>query len=303
MTNKTNNSAFHVIPASSMNKKVNPPGYYSNKPFQQKITVIIGGSQGMGFATAKKIATLGGSLCLVARRNKELQKAAEEIHSLQNLPQQFIAFISCDATNMEELKPRLEAFINQYGTPDYLINAAGYAYPQYIKKLTIDDFRQNMDVNYYSQLVPILILLPFFIKYKKGHIVNITSVLGFMGMMGYATYTPTKYAIVGLSETLRNELKPHSIRISVVFPPDTETEGFKHENQNKPPETKYMSESTKRMSPDDVAKILVKGILKKKFYIFPGDSRFIYHVNRIFPWFIRFYMDQSLKKAKKSLKK
>ena len=60
-----------------------------------------------------------------------------------------------------------------------------------------------------------------------------------------------------------------------------------------------MSEGAKLMPPDDVAKIIVKGVLKKKFFIFPGESKFIYHINRLFPWFIRYYMDYSLKKAKK----
>ncbi|MFX6861571.1 SDR family NAD(P)-dependent oxidoreductase, partial [Acinetobacter baumannii] len=89
-----------------------------------------------------------------------------------------------------------------------------------------DDFRRNMDVNYYGQLVPLLILLPHFMAARKGHIANVSSMLGFMGMIGYATYAPTKFALVGLTDSLRNELKPHGITFSILYPPDTETEGF-----------------------------------------------------------------------------
>ncbi len=292
--------AFSVITASMEDQNNRVREKLHKRLLQGKIIVITGGSQGMGFATAKRAALLGASLCLIARREERLKAAAEEINKLQEHGQ-FVAYISCDATLMDELKPKMEAFILEYDTPDFLINAAGYAYPQYVEKLSIDDFRSNMDVNYYSQLVPILILLPFFMKSKKGHIVNIASVLGFMGMMGYAAYTPTKYAIVGLSENLRNELKPHSINVSVVFPPDTDTEGFKHENQSKPQETRYMSEGAKLLSPDEVAKVLIKGILKKRFFIFPGESGFIYHINRLFPRFIRYYMDRSLKKSRNKI--
>ena len=299
MKNKSDKDAFSVITVSLPDQNLPDSENRKEMPMHHKIVVITGGSQGIGFATAKRVSTLGASLCLIARNEERLKLAAEEISDLQNSRDQFVAYIACDATSMNKLKPRLEAFVEEYGVPDYLINAAGYAYPQYIEKLSIDDFRKNMDVNYSSQLVPILIPLPFFMKSKKGHIVNIASILGFMGMMGYATYTPTKYAIVGLSETLRNELKPHSVNVSVVFPPDTKTEGFKRENQSKPPETGMMSEGAKLMSPDDVAKIIVKGVLKKKFFIFPGESKFIYHINRLFPWFIRYYMDFSLKKARK----
>lgn len=298
MKQKIHDSTFSIIPAFAGKQNVQS----EKKPFLNKIVIITGGSQGIGFATAKRAAFLGASLCLIARHKKRLKTAAEEISKLQTFPGQFVAYIPCDATQMNDLKPVLETFIREYGVPDFLVNAAGYAYPQYIDKLTIDDFRKNMEVNYLSQLVPILILLPFFMHSQKGHIVNIASVLGFMGMMGYATYTPTKYAIVGLSESLRNELKPYSINISVVFPPDTETEGFKHENLSKPAETRFMSEGAKLMSPDDVAKIVLKGMIKKKFLIFPGESRFIYHVNRFFPWFIRYYMDRSLRKSRKKVK-
>ena len=273
----------------------------SSQSFLGKSVVITGGSKGMGLAIAKKIFQLGGSLCLIARGREALDSAAKEIGSFASSTGQFVETICCDATFMDKLKPELEFFIKARGIPNYLFNVAGYAYPQYIEKLTLEDFRQNMDVNYYSQLVPILILLPFFMKQKRGYIVNFSSVLGYLGMMGYATYVPTKYAIFGLSEALRNELKPYNIYFSVVFPPDTDTPGFQHENETKPPETAMMSGNTKLMQPDEIARVVVKGILKKKFTIFPGNSGLIYLMNRLFPNLVRFMLDRDLKKYRKNL--
>jgi len=272
------------------------------KTFLGKSVVVIGGSKGMGFSIAKEIFLLGGNVYLIARGREALNLAAKDIRSFSSVTGQFVETICCDATLMDKLKPELEYLVETRGIPDYLINVAGYAYPQYIEKLTLDDFRQNMNVNYYSQLVPILVLLPYFMQQKRGYIVNFSSVLGYLGMMGYATYVPTKYAIFGLSEALRNELKPFHINVSVVFPPDTDTPGFQHENETKPPETAMMSGNAKLMQPDEVARILVKGILKKRFAIFPGNAGFIYFMNRLFPNLIRSMLDRDLKKYKKKLK-
>ncbi|NIV14497.1 MAG: SDR family NAD(P)-dependent oxidoreductase, partial [Aliifodinibius sp.] len=64
----------------------------------------------------------------------------------------------------------MESFIKEYGTPDFLINAVGYAYPEYVENLKLKDFKKNMDVNYYGQLVPTLLFLPYMIANNQGHI-------------------------------------------------------------------------------------------------------------------------------------
>ena len=125
-------------------------------------------------------------------------------------------------------------FVNGHGVPDYLINVVGYAYPQYVQELTLNDYRACMDINYYGQLVPILVLLPHFMAARKGHIVNVSSMMGYFGIMGYTAYAPTKFAIVGLTEALRHELKPYNIFFSVLYPPDTDTPGFEKEIEQSP---------------------------------------------------------------------
>jgi short-subunit dehydrogenase len=130
--------------------------------------------------------------------------------------------IACDTTNMEKLQQLLIEFVNEHGVPDYLINAVVYTYPQYVQELTLNDYRACMDINYYGQLVPILVLLTHFMAARKGHILNVSSMMGYFGIMGYAAYAPTKFAIVGLTEALRHELKPYNISLSVLYPPDTD---------------------------------------------------------------------------------
>lgn len=271
--------------------------------FRNQFVIIAGGSKGIGRATAQLIVQMGGNVCLIARHPQPLQDTAQELLALRTSPQQWIETIAADTSDLDVLKPALEAQVEAHGVPDYLINAVGYAYPQYIENLTLADFKKNMDVNYYGQLVPILVLLPYFMEARKGHIANVASVLGYMGLIGYATYTPSKYAIVGLTETLRHELKPYNIHCSILFPPDTDTPGFAIENQTKPPETVILSENAKLMTPEQVAAVFVRGLLRRDFEILPGEARWIRLVFRLAPGLGRWFIDRDLRKARRRLGK
>jgi len=272
--------------------------------FSGKLAIVTGGSKGIGKATAKRIGELGGSVCIVARGREALTEAAEEIKSVQSSQGQFVETISADCANMDQLSPLLNGFIEKYDVPDYLINSAGYAYPQYIEKLTLDDFKKSMDVNYYSQLVPILILLPHFLERRSGYIANISSLVGLFGLMGYACYSPTKFAIVGLTDTLRHELQPYNIHFSVICPSDVKTPGYEIENQTKPQECLLLSEGISIMEPKEVAKEIVDGILKNEFLIIPGeDGKMSWAVYMADPEGFRSELDNGLAKVRKKLGK
>ena len=269
--------------------------------FKDKFAIICGGSKGMGKETSKFFVKMGGSVLIVARDNEVLKTVAKELNQLKIAESQFVEFFSCDTTDMDKLKPLIKDFINNHRVPDYLLNLVGYAYPQYIEKLTLDDFKKNMDVNYYGQLVPILTLLPYFMKEKRGYIANTSSMMGYFGMMGYATYCPSKFAIVGLTEALRHELKPFNIGFSILYPPDTDTPGMAIENETKPEECKILSESVKLFSAEEVAKVFIKGIRKRKYNILPGEAKLIWLLYRFLPRLVRWVMDRDYKKARKRL--
>ncbi len=275
----------------------------SKQPFKGKTALVCGGSKGIGKETAKEIVRLGGSVGLIARGANALNKAAAEAGSLITSGEQFIEAIACDTTDIQTLEPLIKAFIDQHGVPDYLINGVGYAFPKYVQDLQFEDFQKNMETNYYGQLVPTLILLPYFMQEKKGHIAFISSMMGFMGIVGYATYAPSKFALVGLAEVLRHELKPHHISISLLYPPDTETPGFETENLTKPPETAMLSETAKLFSPEEVAEGFVTGLLKKKFQIVLGEGRWIWTIFRIFPRLVHAIIDQDYRKAREKVAK
>jgi 3-dehydrosphinganine reductase len=273
------------------------------QPFKGKSAVLTGASTGIGKATAKEIVQLGGSVCIIARRVEVLKEAVKEIEAVKTRADQYVEMISCDTTDMEKLKPLIDDFIKKKGVPDYLINCVGYAMPRYAQDHSLEEFRTQMDTNYYGQLVPILIILPYFMEAKKGYIANVSSMAGYLGLIGYTAYTPTKFAIVGLTEALRHELKPYNIQFSILYPPDTETPAFEKENKTKPEECKIISERGGLLKPEEVAEPFIEGILKNRFEILPGEAKFAWRMFRLLPKLVRNIMDKDLKKARKKLGK
>jgi len=244
----------------------------SRQPYSGKTLLVCGASKGIGKETAKEIVRLGGNVGIVARNADALNQAAKEIEAERASQSQFVETIVCDATD-------------------------------YVQDLTLDDFKRNMDANYYGQLVPTLILLPHYMKAKQGHIAFVSSLAAIVGIIGYAAYSPTKGALGGLSETLRHELKPYNIDISVVYPPDTDTPGFEIENRTKPPETAILSEGAKLCTAEKVAEIFVEGLVKRKLTIIFGESKMIGLLFRLAPWLVHAVVDSDLKKARKKLGK
>ena len=122
----------------------------TQQPFKGKFAIIPGGSKGMGKETTKLFIQLGGSVCIIARGKDALNEAQEECNKLKSEVSQFVEIVSCDTTDMDKLKPLVTDVINKHNVPDYLFNFVGYAYVQYLEKLTIEDFKRNMDINYYK---------------------------------------------------------------------------------------------------------------------------------------------------------
>lgn len=274
-----------------------------NQSLKGSTAILSGASTGIGKATAKEFVQLGANVCIIARRSDVLNKTIEDLRKELIHNSQFVEAINCDATDMDKLQPLIENFIEKHGIPEYLINLVGYALPDYIENYKFEDFKENMENNYYGQLIPTLILLPYYLKEKRGHIGFVSSVAGYFGVMGYAAYSPTKFAIVGLAETLRNELSPYNINISIIYPPDTQTPAFERENIKKPKECMIMSERAGLVQPEEVARPLMEGLIKKKFYILIGKAKFLWRMKRLFPNLVNNISDKELKKARKKLGK
>jgi 3-dehydrosphinganine reductase len=272
------------------------------QPFAGQSSIIAGGSQGIGLAVAQNVVRLGGSVCVVAIG--ALEEAKKLLESLRVNDAQFVDTILCDTTHMAEMRAAVDELVDRRGVPQHLFNFVGYAYANYAQNLTFDDFERNMTVNYYGQLVPTLAVLPHYLKGGRGgHICFTSSMLGYLGIIGYATYSPTKHALVGLAETLRHELKPFGITVSILYPPDTKTPGFEKENETKPPECAMISEKAEVLSVHEVAASFIEGVLNRRFQILPGKAKLYWRLFRYFPGVVRMLLDGDYAKARKKLGK
>lgn len=244
---------------------------------EHRLALITGGSSGIGLALAKALSKEGYSLCLLARDMEKLNQAREAVSALFTEETQLVDIISCDARDYEDLSEKLEAWTKKAGVPDLVINSAGVTYPGYFQDLDIDIFHWLMDVNYFGTLHVIKCLIDDMIKRGSGTIVNISSQASFAGVFGYSAYGPSKYAVRGLTDVLRSEMKPLGIDCHIVFPPDTDTPQLEFEKDLKPDETKALAGASSVLSAEKVAESILAGIKKGKYVIIPGfEGKLIY---------------------------
>jgi short-subunit dehydrogenase len=254
----------------------------------------------MGLATAKLMAARGASIVIFARRQQVLDEALGQIAACRVAADQHFHCRSLDVSLREKVEEVLGSSVAEYGVPDVLVNCVGRALPGYFEEISYAQFEETIKVDLYGTWNTISVLLPQ-MKGRGGYIVNVSSLVGLIGVFGYTDYAAAKFGVIGMSEALRSELKRYNITVSVLCPPDTDTPGFAVENLTKPAETRAISEAAKLMTPEAVAAALLKGMARQEFIIIPNaDGRFTYVMKRLFPWLVEMVTDSQVKKAQKA---
>jgi 3-dehydrosphinganine reductase len=242
----------------------------SSHHFRNKVALVVGGSSGIGLATARLLAAQGAHVWLVARDSAKLDAALAQLESARVDAGSKFGIVSADVTDATQAAAAVSHIAECAGTPDLLINSAGAAYPGYFQSLDIDTFHRMMDLNYFGTIHVTKAVIPGMLQRGSGHIVNICSEAAFMGVYGYTAYGDAKYAVRGFSDALRAEMKPLGIGVSIVFPPNTDTPGFVTENLVKPPETRALEDTAKLMQPAEVASVILRGLARRQYIIIPG---------------------------------
>lgn len=223
--------------------------------------VVTGGSEGIGIATAIEASARGAKVSLIARRRDVLDAATTGIGGP-------VAVASADVTDPDATSAAIASVESELGPCDVLVCCAGFAKPGYFEDLTPDDFRRHMDVNYLGTVHAVRAVLPAMRSRRAGHVVVTASTAGLIGVFGYGAYSPTKFAVRGLAETLRSEVRADGVRVAVVYPPDTATPGFEQENLTKPPETAALSGAIAPITAEAMASRIVDGIERDRLDIF-----------------------------------
>jgi 3-dehydrosphinganine reductase len=263
--------------------------------------LITGGSSGIGRALATKLANEGYSVSLIARRESLLNETANALRSLCKYPGQVISTGVADVADAAEAQAAVADATRWLGVPDLVITSAGMAHPGYFEDIPLRVHEQSMAVNYFGTLYVVNAVLPAMRARRSGRIVMIASGASLLGIFGYASYCPSKFALKGLAETLHAELKGAGVGISIAYPPDTETPMLVEENKIKPAETKLITGIVKPWSADDIAECVMDGIERGRFAITPGAT--IAAMNRmpgiVLP-ILRWYSDKLAAKVRRS---
>lgn len=250
--------------------------------------IITGGSSGIGLAIAQRLVVQGMNVTLIARDQARLQQAKATLEQVAldktavsldpqsdttadpDRPQ--VLILSADVSDREQATQATQSAIAQLGAPSQLITSAGVAQPGHFEQLSVDVFEQAMAVNYFGTLYCIQAVLPAMQQQGYGKIGLVSSGAGLIGLYGYSAYGASKFAVRGLAESLRGELKPMNISVSIAYPPDTDTPQLAAENLTKPAATKQITATASLWSADAVAKKIVDGMAKKQFEISPGHE-------------------------------
>lgn len=241
-----------------------------SNPLDNKLAFITGGSSGIGLALAKQFASRGANVWIAARRIDQLQSAQAQIQAVCKNANQTVGILQMDVTDRDQINAAAAELLQKAGTPDYVVNSAGVVHPGEFLKMDMHHFEWMMDINYFGTVYTTHALLPSMLKRGSGHLINISSTAGYVGVYGYTAYSGSKFAVRGFSDALRSEIKNCGISVSLVFPADTETPQLEYDEQYKPPITRELSKTGGRMKADQAAKIILRGIDRKQYLIIPG---------------------------------
>ena len=188
----------------------------------EKVALVTGSSSGIGFETALSLAR-NGYRTFASMRDVRKGTKLEEIAKEENLP---IRIIEIDVDNEESVEAGIENVISDGTRIDVLVNNAGYGQFGCTEDVSLEDFKKQFETNFFSIVRIIQKVAPIMRKQESGTIVNISSVVGRMGLPGSSAYISTKFALEGLSECLRYELGQFGIKTTLIEPGVIKTNFF-----------------------------------------------------------------------------
>ncbi len=249
----------------------------------EKIAVVTGSSSGIGYETALALARDGFHTYATMRNTSK----ASEIQEAAKKEKLKIDVIELDVDKEESIKSAINKIISEKNRIDVLVNNAGYMVFGCVEDVPLNDFRQQFETNFFSIVRIIQKVAPIMRKQGSGTIVNISSVVGRMGLPGSSAYISTKFALEGLTECLRYELGQFGIKITLIEPGVIKTNFFSSMKKVEPKSDPRYKELTEKIlsglkmmvemgtHPSEVAKVVIKAINDKEIlprYVAGNDA-------------------------------
>lgn len=177
----------------------------------EKTIFITGVSSGFGQALAKEALAQGHRVIGTVRSESSLA-------TFQTLLPERAHGVVLDVTHFNAIDAVVATVEDQYGPVDVLVNNAGYGHEGVFEESSLEEMRRQFDVNVFGAVAMTKAFVPFFRQRRAGHILNITSMGGYITMPGIAYYCGSKFALEGISDTLNKELAPFNIFVTAVAP-------------------------------------------------------------------------------------
>jgi NAD(P)-dependent dehydrogenase (short-subunit alcohol dehydrogenase family) len=184
----------------------------------QKTLLITGASSGFGRALFQAGLKAGHTVVGTVRREKD--RDALEALSSDGRSRAVIL----DVTDFSAIGVTVPTLEEQVGAIDVLINSAGYGHEGILEESPLEELRRQLEVNLFGAVAMIKAVLPSMRKRRRGHIINITSMAGYIGLPGIAYYTASKFALEGISDVLAKEVAPFGVKVTAVAPGSFRTE-------------------------------------------------------------------------------
>lgn len=238
-----------------------------------RTVIVTGGSQGLGLAFAKQLASKGANVVIVARNVSKLRAALTDIKTHAKTPKQRFESLSYDLESPDTAPEILETATQWNGgqPPDVILSCAGFCIPGFFASTNIKTLRAQMDTIYWSSAYMAHAALNKWLRQAQSteknstrHIIFTSSTLAFFPIAGYAPYSPAKAAMRSLADTLTQEVAVYNganrsseVKIHTLFPMGILTPGFENENKTKPALTVLLEKDDKPQTPDEVARITI----------------------------------------------
>jgi hypothetical protein len=242
--------------------------------------LVTGASSGIGERLARRVAQRGARLVLVARRADRLEKLADEICSRGG---EAIA-LSCDVADRTAVFDCARQVLERVGPIDLLVNNAGYGHHRRFVEWDVEDMERMMRVNYLGAMYWTKALLPPMLDRQRGWIVFLASVAGKIGVPDESAYAASKFAMVGLAESLSFEVEDEGVHVLTVCPGSIRTDFFDQEALERMPAVAKRAMAEPEPLVDAIVDALARG---KHEITFPRPIAAAYAVRAVLPRIMR----------------
>jgi short-subunit dehydrogenase len=248
---------------------------------EPNVAIVTGASSGIGMETALGLARGGFTVVLAARREDKLKQIAQ---ACQAAGGKNALVVPTDVAREEQVNALVARTVEQFGRVDVMVNNAGYGTFGRVHETDDSQMRRIFDVNFHGLFYGCRAVVPVMMRQRSGHIFNVSSVIGKRGTPFHGPYCATKFAICGLSDSLRVEMLPYGVRVTTVCPALTDTEFFANVQGDRDREAAGYRRMRSKQPASVVARKIVATVGRNRpELVFTAGGKFLAVVSALWP--------------------